>query len=182
MSGVGGRCRAWSLLRLTLLWARKGCLFRRRLMMELSLVPKFLKKMGCVRNTRVDRIGFMGEREFSFDKTPVVHVKRHRPHSMRFLIPRFFPCVDHEIDLGYDSFGEGIGVGAYGCESISDTARKSFIGDGGRQLPESDDDDVEEEAMIDGLDGIDLRAEEFIAKFYEQMRLERQLSYLQYRQ
>ncbi|XP_031401898.1 uncharacterized protein LOC116211590 [Punica granatum] len=162
--------RVWSLLRVVLFWARKGGVFRRRLMVELQLVPKFLKNIGHINSRRRnDQIGYIRKYELSFDKTPVFHVPMHRPHSMRFLVPRI-PCINPQIEFDYDFDGEGGADVAYGCKSC-DSVRKSFIEDGGFDYEEKDE----------GED-IDLRAEEFIAKFYEQMKLQRQISYLQYNQ
>lgn len=144
-------------------------------MVELSVVPKFLKNIiGHTSNRRMDQIGYMGEHELSFDETPVVRVKMNRPHSMRFLVPRI-PCINPNMDFDYDFGGDGTGGGTYGPCETSDTARKSFIADGGHEHDQESD--IEE--AVD-REGIDLRAEEFIAKFYEQMKLQRQISYLQY--
>lgn len=130
--------RAWNRLRLALLCVRKskggGALRRRLEIMELRLVPKYLKCLGHASSTSppTDQTSYYYERELSFDKTPVFHVKMHRPSSMRFHIPCINPQVDH-----------------------------------------FDHDDDQEAAEIDK------RAEEFIAKFYQQMKLQRQISYLQ---
>ncbi|KAJ4727767.1 Long cell-linked locus protein, putative, expressed [Melia azedarach] len=163
--------RAWNLLRLALLWARKGGVFKRRLMMELRLVPKFIKSLG--RATPRDQLHY-GERELSFDKTPIFHVKMHRPASMRYLIP----CITPQVDFDFD-FDDDDGVDGY------DDGRQSFLKNG------EDDDDHQEEEYIYGYEaveekipieeqGIDLRAEEFIAKFYQQIKMQRQISYLEY--
>ncbi|PKI50587.1 uncharacterized protein LOC116212208 [Punica granatum] len=148
--------KAWRLLQLTLLWARKGGLFRRRLMVDLQVMHKFLKNIACVSNPRKDQIGYVGELELSFDKTPVVCVKMHRPGSMRFLMP-YIPCINPQIDFDYDFDGDGVD-GSY------DSERKSFIEDGRLEYEQSNEAEEGE--------GIDLRAEEFIAKFYEQLKLQ----------
>lgn len=168
--------RAWSLVRLTLLWARKGSLFRRRLMVELRLVPKLIRSIGHIGNPRRDQIGrYMRERELSFDETPVVHVKMHRPHSMRFLLAPYIPCINPQIDFDCDFEGDGA-EGTYGWESSDIALRRSFIEDAGLECGQAGDDEAEEG------EGIDRRAEEFIARFYEQMKLQRQISLLQYNQ
>ncbi|KAK4779877.1 hypothetical protein SAY87_015983 [Trapa incisa] len=46
--------RAWSLVRLTLLWARKGGFFKRRFTVELRLLPKLIKSIG---HHRKDHVG-----------------------------------------------------------------------------------------------------------------------------
>ncbi|KAJ4838642.1 hypothetical protein Tsubulata_004235 [Turnera subulata] len=163
--------RAWHILRLALLWARKGGVFKRRLMMELRVVPKFLKGLGHTASR--DQLRY-GERELSFDKTPIFHVKMHRPNSMRFNIPCITPQVDFDYD--FDQVSE--------CYDQDRAGRISFLKD-------AEDDDEgeeygyevaceEEKNIAEEEEGIDLRAEEFIAKFYEQMKLQRQISYLQY--
>ncbi|KAK5776365.1 hypothetical protein GOBAR_AA39266 [Gossypium barbadense] len=160
--------RAWSFLRLALLWARKGGVFKRRLtMVDFRLViPKFLKSSTAA--PRHDRLHYK-EREFSFDETPIFHVKVHRSASMRFLLPCISPTEavdfeDHEIyscgnsknsySTCSDIVEEGEEMGYEGCDEKS-------------PYP------LEEE-------GIDLKAEKFIAKFYEQIKLQRQISDLEY--
>lgn len=132
--------------------------------MELRLVPRFLKNLG---NSRRDSIHY-GEHELSFDETPIFHVKMHRPGSMRFKMPHI-PCINPEVDFDYDfELGGGDGVAA-GDEE--EEARKSFL------LGVDEDD-----CGCDGAEEIDVKAEEFIAKFYAQMKLQRQISFLQYKE
>ncbi|KAL5560963.1 hypothetical protein UlMin_030710 [Ulmus minor] len=144
--------RAWNVLRLALLWARKGGVFKGRLVMEF---PKFIKNIG--HSTPRDRIHF--EREFSFDKTPIFPVKFHGSSSMRFHIPCLNPpTVD--FDYVFDSQDDdNVSYDHYNCER----GRKSVVKD-----------EEEEEENIDS------KAEEFIANFYQQIKLQRQISYLQY--
>ncbi|XP_022759674.1 uncharacterized protein LOC111306039 [Durio zibethinus] len=169
--------RAWSLLRLALLWTRKGGVFKRRLMMELRLVPKFLKGLGHTTAPR-DQLHYK-ERELSFDETPIFHVKMHRPASMRFLLPCISPEeVDFDYDFGIDEYNRIYGY---------DSGRKSYS----TSSDEEEDQGEEKECGYEGCDekspypleeeeGIDSKAEKFIAKFYEQMKLQRQVSYLEY--
>ncbi|KAL7198200.1 hypothetical protein ACSBR2_020674 [Camellia fascicularis] len=59
------------------------------------------------------------------------------------------------------------------CDFIDDDgARKSFLKCG-------NEDDCEDIVACDDEEN-DLKAEQFIAKFYEQMKMQRQVSYLQY--
>ncbi|KAI4349716.1 hypothetical protein L6164_010276 [Bauhinia variegata] len=153
--------RAWNMLRLALLWARKGGIFRRRLATELSLVTKHLKRLG---HTPTAQIHYF-ERELSFDETPIFHIKMHRPSSLRFHLP----CINPQIDFDYD-FGDDHGV-------QYDNGRKSFL-----MAPQNDDAESTLEIVSSEEEGIDMRAEEFIAKFYRQMKLQRQISLLQYNQ
>ncbi|KAF3436517.1 hypothetical protein FNV43_RR23609 [Rhamnella rubrinervis] len=157
--------RAWNVLRLALLWARKGGVFKRRLMMELRLVPKFIKSLGHA--TPRDKIHY-GERELSFGETPIFHVKMHRPGCMRFHLPHI-PCLNPQVDFDYDFDGDD--NAAY--DEYDNDGRKSFLKGG-----DEEDDHIETVSYEE--ESIDMKAEEFIANFYQQMKLQRQISYLQY--
>ncbi|XP_027367761.1 uncharacterized protein LOC113873702 [Abrus precatorius] len=170
--GVGHR--AWNLLRVSLLWARKGGVLRRRVAMELRLVPKYLKRLG--HTTQPTHIHYF-ERELSFDKTPIFHVKMYRPSSMRFHLPHI-PCINPHVDFDYDFNDDNDDNVEYGY----DNGRKSALIDqefnhGYEGWQETAYGGEEEEA---DAQGIDERAEEFIAKFHQQMKLQRQISLLQY--
>ncbi|CAI0469864.1 unnamed protein product [Linum tenue] len=177
--------RAWNILRLALLWARKGGVFKRRLVMDLRLVPKFIKSMAPASSSSSSgpRIGFYGERELSFDKTPLFQVKMHRPASMRFIIPCITPNQADFEDCNVDGYENGAFYDDEPCTSGREISRCSddiVVVDDEEAYDEeqySDDDcsSVEEEA-----EGIDSRADKFIAQFYEQMKLQRQVSYLEY--
>ncbi|CAN0888861.1 hypothetical protein LINGRAHAP2_LOCUS15957 [Linum grandiflorum] len=161
--------RAWNILRLALLWARKGGVFKRRLMVDLRLVPKFIKSLAHNSSSSAPRgqIGFYGERELSFDKTPLFQVKMHRPASMRFIIPCITP---QQVDFDYD-FDEFCNR-EYGEQEEEQPSTSSSFSERGTE----EDEEVEE-----GSEGIDSKAEKFIAQFYEQMKLQRQISYLEYK-
>ncbi|PON61672.1 cotton fiber protein [Parasponia andersonii] len=166
--------RAWNTLRLALLWARKGGVFKRRLMTELRLLPKFVKSLG--HNTpRRDRIRYYGERQLSFDKTPIFPaLKVNGSSSMRYF---HIPCLNPPpVDFDYE-FCDGQDDDVYGgAYDKRERGRKSFLINGGDcvdQEDDHDDHDYEEE-------NIDTRADEFIAQFYEQIKMQRQISYLQY--
>lgn len=175
--------RAWNILRLALLWARKGGVFKRRLATELRLLPKFLRGLGHHNiETTPGRHGIVGygERQLSFDKTPIfprVAVKVNGSSSMRFLHSHI-PCLNPPVvDFDRDEYDDVV----YDC------ARKSFLTNGEDQdnLYDEEDEEEEEEYMSyeendNEENNVDTRAEEFIAKFYEQIKLQRQISYLQY--
>ncbi|XP_009604499.1 uncharacterized protein LOC107766825 [Nicotiana tabacum] len=151
---VVGR-RAWNLLRLTLLlWARKGGIFKNKLLIELRLLPKYIKSLGHTNNYGGALHYHYGEREFSFDDTPIIHVKMHRPASLRFKIPNI-PCIKPQVDV----------------------PRKSFLNweDGDNEEDAYASCEVSEEISCPGDEAIDMKAEEFIAKFYEQIKLQRQI-------
>lgn len=89
--------RAWRLLRLALLWTRKGGLFRAR------LAIKVIRKLAHSNESRRPLV--YGDHEFSFDQTPTVRVKMHRPSSsLPFKMPHF-PCIQPQVDFDCD-FGD----------------------------------------------------------------------------
>ncbi|KAL3625987.1 hypothetical protein CASFOL_029536 [Castilleja foliolosa] len=162
-SSIGGRRRAWDILRLALLWARKGGMFKNRFILRLNVVQKgIIKKLG--RHSPRGGALVYGDRELSFDDSPVIRVKMSRPNSsMRFMIPCIKPHdFDYDYDLEFDDDHEN-DINYHGIENVKDQ-----------------EEEEEENWECDDDEGIDLKAEEFIAKFYEQMKLQRQISYLKY--
>ncbi|KAL2239033.1 UNVERIFIED_CONTAM: hypothetical protein Sindi_1095000 [Sesamum indicum] len=165
--------RAWNILRLALLWARKGGLFRNRLMLNLNIYVRKLLHSNDARGALA-----YGDREFSFDDTPIIHVKMHRgSSSLRFKMPHI-PCIKPQVDFEYDfDYDDDEDVANDQDEMSSDREQRrrlSFLKD-----VEEDDEEEETNESCDDEE-IDLKAEEFIARFYEQMKLQRQVSYLQY--
>lgn len=136
-------------------------------------MPKQLK--GHYKKSNKDMIQY-GERQLSFDETPTIHFRMHRPSSLRFMIP----CITPEVkDFDYDFANDG-------CDDYDDVkyngvcgARRSFLRGNNAEDCEEDDNGECEEAVVYGDSGIDDKADEFIAKFYEQMKLQRQISYQQ---
>ncbi|KAI3742816.1 hypothetical protein L1987_60512 [Smallanthus sonchifolius] len=157
--------RARHILRLALLWARKGGVFvvKKRLMHDLS---HFVKSHG--QSKKGNGALQCGDRQLSFDATPIIHVRMHRPNSMRFRLPHI-PCINPHVDCSdMFEFDDESDIRYSCCE-----ARKSFlIGNG----DECEDDECYEEVCEEQEMGIDLKAEEFIANFYEQLKLQRQLN------
>ncbi|KAJ6810347.1 uncharacterized protein M6B38_159010 [Iris pallida] len=161
--------RAWGVLRLALLWARKGGALRRwRLMLGLRVALKSLPGAGGG-GAGVERVRYM-ERELSFDETPTFGFRMSRPASLRF--PKI-PCMrTPSVDLDEEDwiFYEG------------ERECKFFEGQ------ERDDHDHDDESGSEGSEeveeeegeGIDSKAEKFIANFYEQMKLQRQVSLIQF--
>ncbi|CAN8295883.1 unnamed protein product [Cochlearia groenlandica] len=151
--------RAWNLVRMALLWGRKGGILKRWHMFQLrSLFSKHLKALVSHHSNGFDDdngryLSRYGEKQLSFDETPIFNVKMHRPASMRFLLPCIAATpVDFDYDFELDGQDDVRSYGYY------------------------DKENSEEEEK-----GVDVRAEEFIANFYEQMKLQRQISYLQYK-
>ncbi|KAJ8498278.1 hypothetical protein OPV22_008830 [Ensete ventricosum] len=160
--------RAWRLLRMALLWARKGGVFKRGIFVNLRIVPGYLKslKPGGRRSDRLH----IGEREFSFEETPAFHFKAP---SMRLLrIPCITPAADLDTDDDDLSFAK-LDRNSYLLDK-QEAKEASEIG------CEDDDDDDNAAWECEEEDEIDRKAEQFIAKFYEQMKMQRQISWLQY--
>ncbi|KAL3827785.1 hypothetical protein ACJIZ3_016587 [Penstemon smallii] len=152
--------RAWSNLRLAMLWSRKGGLIKNKLEFTSTLLSKGIKKLRHSSNEQRGALVY-GDRELSFDDTPTIHVKMHRPSSLRFKLPHI-PCIKPQVDFDYDfEFDDDVTINEY--DQICFQRRFS-------------EEDKEEEMK----ESIDLKADQFIAKFYEQMKLQRQISYLQY--
>ncbi|XP_076894041.1 uncharacterized protein LOC143546219 [Bidens hawaiensis] len=154
--------RAWRILRLALLWARKGGVIKKRFMLDLS---HYLKTLG--QSKKGNGALQYGDRQLSFDATPVIHIRMHRPNSMRFRLPHI-PCINPHVDCK-DMFDFDDESDRYSCYE----ARNSFlIGNGKEYYDEYDDED--DETCEEHEMGIDLKAQEFIDKFYEQLKLQRQ--------
>ncbi|KAL3755750.1 hypothetical protein ACJRO7_002753 [Eucalyptus globulus] len=135
-------------------------------------MPKFLKTIS--QTTPRSPIWY-GECELSFEKTQVVHVKMHHPGSMQFHLPHI-PCINPHVN--FDTEFENDDQLCYRYDAV----RQSFLENGGEEGPHFDEEEEEEirRMEIEEEQRIDTRAEESIAKFYEQIKLPRQISYLQY--
>nr|XP_010938310.1 uncharacterized protein LOC105057408 [Elaeis guineensis] len=162
--------RAWSLLRLALIWARKGGVLKRSVMFDLRLLPAYLRSLKSG-GGHSDRLHY-GEREFSFEETPIFQFKTP---SMR--LPRL-PCITPAVnfDINDDDY---ILFKREKKNEYSDRESETKCSmDSGEDGQDNDDDaelmEIEEER------GIDSKADEFIAKFYTQMKLQRQVSLVQY--
>ncbi|KAJ6729399.1 AVR9/CF-9 RAPIDLY ELICITED PROTEIN-RELATED [Salix viminalis] len=164
---------AWNILRLALLWGRKGGVFKRRLIVDhLRVARKFLKSLG--QRPPRGQLHY-GEHELSFDKTPIFHFKMHRPASMRFNIP----CITPQFAKDNTDQQDG---SVYEC---GDGMRRSFLFKGGdeeeyedeyetceEKIPVEYEYETCEEKIAVEEEGIDMRAEEFIARFRQQLRLQ----------
>uniref|UniRef100_A0ACD5XPB2 Uncharacterized protein n=1 Tax=Avena sativa TaxID=4498 RepID=A0ACD5XPB2_AVESA len=177
-ASVGGK--AWRLLRLAVLWARKGSSVHS---LRLLKTLRHGGGVGGLRWGRKDQLRY-GEREFSIDETPAF---RFRTPSARVL--RFIPCIAPAVpdtpcdyDDGRYFFrerdDEGCVVGDYYGD---DDGEPSECG-----VESVEDEQLLERALVEaaaegGEDaGVDVKADEFIAKFHAQMKLQRQISWLQY--
>uniref|UniRef100_A0A7N0TN29 Uncharacterized protein n=1 Tax=Kalanchoe fedtschenkoi TaxID=63787 RepID=A0A7N0TN29_KALFE len=106
-------------LRIALQWAQNAKVFKSRLMQHIRHACHHLRILKTSSKAYVHH----GEHEFSFDSTPMIHVKMYRPHSMKFKMPTL------------------------------------SLPSGGNMVPYDR--------------GIDARAEEFITRFYNQIKLQR---------
>lgn len=66
--------RAWDILCMALLWARKGGIFKKRLLIDhLNLLSKYMKSLHHINKYRyIGGALHNGERELSYDDTPTV--------------------------------------------------------------------------------------------------------------
>ncbi|CAM8922522.1 unnamed protein product [Rhodiola kirilowii] len=158
--------RAWNILRLAMLWARKGSFIKRKLVMDLHQASKYLKALK--KNSKEDSIRYYGEHELSFDETPMIQVKMYKPTSMRFRLPCFTPDQMVDFDCEDYCFNSNCAIEDHG--NNVDQEETSCC-----KLYHDSDDDAN-----DGDEQIDERAEKFIAEFYAQMKLQRQMSRLEY--
>lgn len=170
--------RAWNLLRLALVWVRKGGAFKRGSMLDLRLVARSLKSLKPG-GRHSDKLSY-GEREFSFEETPAFHFKTPSIRLPR--LPCITPAADFDRDDNYIFFKR---------EKKNEFFNKEFQEECSMDCCEGGEDDgvdcFDEEGVscgelieVEEEQGIDSKAEEFIAKFYEQMKLQRQVSLLQY--
>jgi hypothetical protein len=170
--------RAWRLLRLAVLWARRGS------------AAHGLRLLRHER--RGDRLRY-GEREYSIDETPAFRFRTPSARVLR-LIPCIAPHVPDTPGLYYGDdryfFSDAL-RGNKDDEGDEDGAGSCYYGYGGADNAGSicpddedesrcaDEEELLERAMSEDA-GVDVKAEEFIARFYAQMRLQRQVSWLQY--
>ncbi|KAJ0978542.1 hypothetical protein J5N97_014016 [Dioscorea zingiberensis] len=156
--------RAWRLLRAALVWVRKGGAFKRSLLLALKL-------SGARQHNRLHYF----EREFSFSETPSFRLKLHRPR---------IPCINPPQAFYYSEDDQdstaAINVFFNGCNADHDHDLidqedyyniQEFKGQG----QEDDIDDDDDDEQVDHEQEIDSKAEEFIAKFYQEIKLQRQV-------
>ncbi|XP_020597467.1 uncharacterized protein LOC110037214 [Phalaenopsis equestris] len=166
------RRRLWHLLHLALLWARKGDAFK-RLFIELRLLPSYLKNLR--HGNAANRLRYC-EREFSFEDTPAFHLKFNRLARIPCIAPSVSFDDDEEI---FVERSKALRLWAAGAGEEDEHHDDEL--DAGSSSSMSDLEAVEDgREEGDGEIEIDSRAECFIMKFYEQMKLQRQISYLEY--
>ncbi|XP_038988443.1 uncharacterized protein LOC120112744 [Phoenix dactylifera] len=169
--------RAWNLLRMALLWARKGGSLKRRLMADLHFIASHLKRLGAGDHPYGEL--HHGERELSFDETPTFRFKLRRPRFPCIQPPTKFDDNDDDDSSVFYKTGNPKSCSYFQNEmeeedvTDHDEGGHDYDDDRSKRGAVHEDDDEEEEE-------IDSKAEDFIAKFYEQMKLQRQVSLLQY--
>ncbi|CAL4930607.1 unnamed protein product [Urochloa decumbens] len=195
--------RAWRMLRLAVLWARRGgAAHSLRLLRTLR---RHGHALGLGGGARGERLRY-GEREFSIDETPAFRFRTPSARVLR-LIPCIAPAVpdtpglygdDHryffrDADLARD-LEENDAATAYGYGA--DQPGSEYEGYEEELSCCGDDEQLIERVVAEacrastagsvaagegGEDaGVDVKADEFIARFYAQMKLQRQISWLQY--
>nr|CAD1816915.1 unnamed protein product [Ananas comosus var. bracteatus] len=149
--------RLWCLLRKALLWARKGGALNRRLVADLRVVCNRLRSLRGGRSSsmlRYDELHYR-ECELSFAETPTFQLKMFKSK---------FRCINPAVDSDDEEHFE-------------------------YKYDDDDDDDKNSDALYLEYDkenyecrskhedgSVDRKADEFIAKFYRQVRLQRELS------
>ncbi|OEL35538.1 hypothetical protein BAE44_0003443 [Dichanthelium oligosanthes] len=194
--------RAWRLLRLAVLWARRGgAAHSLRLLRTLRRHGHGLA--GGARG-RGDRLRY-GEREYSIDETPAFRFRTPSARVLR-LIPCIAPAVPDTPGLYGDDRYFFRDAAARALEEEDDTASYGYGGADQMESERGNDEEdfsccADDEQLLErvvaeacrastagsvaagegGEDaGVDVKAEEFIARFYAQMKLQRQISWLQY--
>ncbi|XP_062215865.1 uncharacterized protein LOC133916269 [Phragmites australis] len=168
--------RAWRLLQLAVFWARRGSAAH-----SLRFL-RTLRRRG-LGGARVDRLRY-GEREFSIDETPAFRFRTPSARVLR-LIPCIAPAVPDTPGL-YDD-GRYFFCAAREREEVVD-AGYHYGADQGSGCEDDEESSADQEQLLEramaeeggGDAGVDVKAEEFIARFYAQMKLQRQISWLQY--
>eukprot|EP01018_Ginkgo_biloba_P037668 Gb_29515 [translate_table: standard] len=186
--------RLWNMLRFAIFMLRKGGVLKRKMMLDMHLMMKrgkvFGKSLGNLvfhHSARRPLHGFgLKEYEFSCSNSPAnpvfVHMAKRRHHSYFPSIPKF-PCIQpHPVDEDQDESNAIVISQApdYNAEFFSKN-----------NLDLSDFPALDESrplspfarsnfSVCEEEDQVDRQAEEFISKFYQQIRLQRQISMVQY--
>lgn len=199
--------RAWRLLRLAVLWARKEGGVAAHSLRLLRTLRRH--GHGLVGSARGDRLR-CGEREYSIDETPAFRFRTPSARVLR-LIPCIAPAVPDTPGLYYGDDDHRYFFAAAAAREMDDEEDGAggyyCYGDDGPRSARDVEEEEEELSCCGGGDdeqllervvaeacrastagsvagdedaGVDVRAEEFIARFHAQMKLQRQISWLQY--
>ncbi|KAK1260837.1 hypothetical protein QJS04_geneDACA002400 [Acorus gramineus] len=115
----------------------------------------------------------------SVHSTPkfVIRSRKHRKHRLRSFKPVYVDDLFSKPSastLHVELFEEEKVKDGLGCSSSSSSSSSSVTAAAAE--------DVEAEGGVVALEGVDLRAEQFIASFREEMRLQRQRSFGEYKE
>ncbi|KAF3792462.1 hypothetical protein EJ110_NYTH11438 [Nymphaea thermarum] len=153
-----GKKRRWELLNIAILIREQGGKIKHKLHL-FKKVRKF-RRHSFLQHYNYN---FMAEYEFSPDSSPDFPRKRARGCLYPLLLCGATCRGGTEDDDESALVSEDLAIVVE--EKVAEGA------------PESDD---EREVSTDGTDSVDRKAEEFIARFYREIRLERQVSELQF--
>uniref|UniRef100_A0A0D9VT41 Uncharacterized protein n=1 Tax=Leersia perrieri TaxID=77586 RepID=A0A0D9VT41_9ORYZ len=176
--------RAWRLLRLAMLWARKGSAVHS--LRLLSNLRRAGVGVGIGGGGRGDRLRY-GEREYSIEETPAF---RFRTPSARVL--RLIPCIAPAVPDTPGIYGDEDRY--FFCRRDTEPECSGYYYNGEPSECGGEEDGPADEQLLElsmleasaaaateGEDaGVDAKAEAFIARFHAQMKLQRQISWLQY--
>ncbi|XP_057829400.1 uncharacterized protein LOC131040479 [Cryptomeria japonica] len=162
--------RAWNMLRMTLFMIRK-CLLKRRNLLELDVrvrgkvFAKIFRSLISHRTPASDSRGLNGLREYEFScsnspATPALQHFANKLTSRRNFLSCFQPDFTFEDKYESPRF-------VFSPCAITEGVTARPFENPARAFQEEDDQE-------------DRKAEEFIAKFYNQMKFQRQISLLQY--
>jgi len=182
--------RLWNIVRMAFFLLRKGSVLKRKMMLDIHLMMKRGKVMlgNFLLNHSLESLGRspsfgLHEYEFSCSNSPApfsFHM-RSKYHNYFPSIARFSCIQAHALDEELDKKSNAVVVSQseYFTKSNMDLSNLPVV-DGSRPVSPFCRRN-EEELYADQADHqVDRRAEEFISNFYEDIRLQRQVSRLQY--
>lgn len=183
--------RLWNIVKMAFLLLRKGSVLKRKIMVDIHLMMKrgkvllgnLLLNHSLHSLGRSSMTGFgLHDYEFSCSNSPAPFSFHMRSkHHSYFPSMALFSCIQPRAldeDLDNKSNAVVISQSEYFTKSNMDLSNLPVV-DGSRPL--SPFCRSKEELYADQADHqVDKQAEEFISKFYDQIRLQRQVSLLRY--
>lgn len=139
---------------------------RKPIIPKLVLFKKKSQKLKKLKRLKHYDYGFLGEYQFSPANSPLIQYRQEKPlryGGLRNVYSVFFLCRGLRRSLR-----DGGGVrGDYSMEALPGAAVEDGEQDGSFLKPLDWEDEIGED------DSIDLRAERFIERFYEEIRMQR---------
>eukprot|EP01018_Ginkgo_biloba_P017887 Gb_28410 [translate_table: standard] len=189
--------RFWNVLRIAFFMLRKGLISKRKMLMDMHLMMKrgkvYGKNLGNLmfHHSRTNNQGYgLQEYEFSCSNSPAnpvfFHMGKRKHHYFPIHIPHF-PCIHpHSLEEKEEPTAIIIPQLDYNAEYFTKDSldQKDFpapeklspmLSPLSRRISSCSGEE-------DNGDQVDRQAEEFIARFYEQLRLQHQVSLLQYQE